>query len=141
MRFSLLAPGPPSQGVQYDPESLKKPRFSAINWPRKASGVPPHPKPMLARLLVFPHTNDERYQHGSHGTGSPLRQGHKRPYKVSDASGLYLFVQPSGQRYRRLAYRWAASNIRWCPESIPRSASRRPRQGVLSQIAVRADAC
>jgi len=32
-------------------------------------------------------------------------KGRKRPYKVSDAGGLYLFVQPSGQRYWRLAYR------------------------------------
>lgn len=30
-----------------------------------------------------------------------------RPYKVSDSGGLYMFVQPSGQRYWRLAYRWA----------------------------------
>ena len=29
----------------------------------------------------------------------------ERPYKVSDSGGLYLFVQPSGQRYWRLAYR------------------------------------
>jgi hypothetical protein len=30
-----------------------------------------------------------------------------RAYKLSDSGGLYLFVQPSGQRYWRLAYRWA----------------------------------
>ncbi len=33
-------------------------------------------------------------------------KGKERPYKVSDSGGLYLFVQPSGQRYWRLAYRW-----------------------------------
>ncbi len=33
-------------------------------------------------------------------------KGRERPYKVSDGGGLYLFVQPSGQRYWRLAYRW-----------------------------------
>lgn len=33
-------------------------------------------------------------------------KGRERPYKVSDSGGLYLFVQPSGQRYWRLAYRW-----------------------------------
>lgn len=33
-------------------------------------------------------------------------KGRDRPYKVSDSGGLYLFVQPSGQRYWRLAYRW-----------------------------------
>jgi len=33
-------------------------------------------------------------------------KGGERPYKVSDSGGLYLFVQPSGQRYWRLAYRW-----------------------------------
>ncbi len=32
-------------------------------------------------------------------------KGRERPYKVSDSGGLYLFVQPSGQRYWRLAYR------------------------------------
>jgi integrase len=35
-----------------------------------------------------------------------LAKGKERPYKVSDSGGLYLFVQPSGQRYWRLAYRW-----------------------------------
>ena len=30
-----------------------------------------------------------------------------RAYKLGDSGGLYLFVQPSGQRYWRLAYRWA----------------------------------
>lgn len=34
-------------------------------------------------------------------------KGRDKPYKVSDAGGLYMFVQPSGQRYWRLAYRWA----------------------------------
>ncbi len=34
-------------------------------------------------------------------------KGQERPYKVSDSGGLYMFVQPSGQRYWRLAYRWA----------------------------------
>ena len=33
-------------------------------------------------------------------------KGRERPYKVSDSGGLYLFVQPSGQRYWRFAYRW-----------------------------------
>jgi integrase len=33
-------------------------------------------------------------------------KGGERPYKVSDSGGLYLFVQPSGRRYWRLAYRW-----------------------------------
>lgn len=33
-------------------------------------------------------------------------KGRERPYKISDSGGLYLFVQPSGQRYWRLAYRW-----------------------------------
>ncbi|WP_408640577.1 tyrosine-type recombinase/integrase [Allosphingosinicella deserti] len=33
-------------------------------------------------------------------------KGRDRPYKVADSGGLYLFVQPSGQRYWRLAYRW-----------------------------------
>ncbi len=33
-------------------------------------------------------------------------KGRERPYKVSDAGGLYMFVQPSGQRYWRLAYRF-----------------------------------
>lgn len=33
-------------------------------------------------------------------------KGRDRPYKVSDSGGLYVFVQPSGQRYWRLAYRW-----------------------------------
>ncbi|WP_324869982.1 Arm DNA-binding domain-containing protein [Sphingomonas psychrotolerans] len=33
-------------------------------------------------------------------------KGKERPYKVSDSGGLYLFIQPSGQRYWRLAYRW-----------------------------------
>lgn len=34
-------------------------------------------------------------------------KGRDKPYKVSDSGGLYMFVQPSGQRYWRLAYRWA----------------------------------
>lgn len=34
-------------------------------------------------------------------------KGRERPYKVGDSGGLYLFVQPSGQRYWRLGYRWA----------------------------------
>ncbi|HEY0313480.1 MAG TPA: integrase arm-type DNA-binding domain-containing protein [Allosphingosinicella sp.] len=33
-------------------------------------------------------------------------KGADRPYKVSDGGGLHLFVQPSGQRYWRLAYRF-----------------------------------
>jgi hypothetical protein len=33
-------------------------------------------------------------------------QGRERPYKVSDSRGLYLFVQPSGARYWRLAHRY-----------------------------------
>lgn len=33
-------------------------------------------------------------------------KGRERPYKVSDSRGLYLFVQPSGARYWRLAYRY-----------------------------------
>ena len=33
-------------------------------------------------------------------------KGRERPYKVSDSGGLYLFIQPSGQRYWRLAYRY-----------------------------------
>lgn len=33
-------------------------------------------------------------------------KGRERPYKVSDSGGLYVFVQPSGQRYWRLGYRW-----------------------------------
>ena len=33
-------------------------------------------------------------------------KGRGRPYKVSDSGGLYMFVQPTGQRYWRLAYRW-----------------------------------
>ena len=42
-------------------------------------------------------------------TASSVRdaKGRDKPYKVSDAGGLYMFVQPSGQRYWRLAYRWA----------------------------------
>ena len=28
-------------------------------------------------------------------------------YKISDSGGLYLFIQPSGRRYWRLAYRCA----------------------------------
>lgn len=34
-------------------------------------------------------------------------KGRERPYKISDSGGLYLFVQPTGRRYWRLAYRWA----------------------------------
>jgi integrase len=34
-------------------------------------------------------------------------KGKERPYKISDSGGLYLFVQPTGRRYWRLAYRWA----------------------------------
>jgi len=34
-------------------------------------------------------------------------KGTDRPYKISDSGGLYLFVQPTGRRYWRLAYRWA----------------------------------
>lgn len=33
-------------------------------------------------------------------------KGRDRPYKLSDSGGLYLFVQPNGARYWRLAYRW-----------------------------------
>jgi len=33
-------------------------------------------------------------------------KGRERPYKMSDSGGLYVFVQPSGQRYWRLGYRW-----------------------------------
>ena len=33
-------------------------------------------------------------------------KGREKPYKVSDSGGLYMFVQPSGQRYWRLAYRF-----------------------------------
>ena len=33
-------------------------------------------------------------------------KGRERPYKVSDSGGLFMLVQPSGQRYWRLAYRW-----------------------------------
>lgn len=33
-------------------------------------------------------------------------KGRERPHKVSDSGGLHLLVQPSGQRYWRLAYRW-----------------------------------
>ena len=31
----------------------------------------------------------------------------KKAYKVSDAGGLYLFVQPSGAKYWRWKYRYA----------------------------------
>ena len=34
-------------------------------------------------------------------------KGADKPYKLSDSGGLYMFVQPTGQRYWRLAYRWA----------------------------------
>jgi integrase len=34
-------------------------------------------------------------------------KGRERPYKVGDSGGLFLFVQPTGRRYWRLAYRWA----------------------------------
>lgn len=34
-------------------------------------------------------------------------KGRERPYKLSDSGGLYLFIQPKGQRYWRLAYRIA----------------------------------
>ena len=33
-------------------------------------------------------------------------RGAERPYKIGDGAGLYLFVQPGGQRYWRLAYRF-----------------------------------
>lgn len=33
-------------------------------------------------------------------------KGRDRPYKISDSGGLYLFVQPNGQRYWRLGYRF-----------------------------------
>lgn len=36
-------------------------------------------------------------------------KGRDKAYKVSDGGGLYMFVQPSGQRYWRLAYRWAGN--------------------------------
>lgn len=32
-------------------------------------------------------------------------KGRARPYGVSDSGGFYMFVQPTGQRYWRLAYR------------------------------------
>ena len=31
----------------------------------------------------------------------------ERPYKLSDSGGLQVWVQPSGQRYCRYAFRWA----------------------------------
>jgi hypothetical protein len=34
-------------------------------------------------------------------------KGSERPYKKSDAGGLYILVQPDGKRYWRLAYRFA----------------------------------
>src|SRR6185312_9214744 len=77
VRVLFWAPGPPFQGVPDEPDSLKKPRFSAINWLGKTDGVPLHRSPMLASLLVFPGTNNGRYQHGSHCTGSSLRQGQR----------------------------------------------------------------
>lgn len=33
-------------------------------------------------------------------------KGAERPYKISDAHGLHLLVQPNGQRYWRFAYRY-----------------------------------
>lgn len=33
-------------------------------------------------------------------------KGRERPYKISDGEGLYLFVQPSGSRLWRMAYRF-----------------------------------
>lgn len=57
-------------------------------------------------MLVLSGSNDRRYQHGSQRGGGSVLKGRERPYKVSDSGGLYLFVQPSGQRYWRLAYRY-----------------------------------
>jgi hypothetical protein len=34
-------------------------------------------------------------------------KGAEKPYKKSDARGLFILVQPDGKRYWRLAYRFA----------------------------------
>jgi integrase len=62
---------------------------------------------MLIPLLVFPVPTIGDTNMALSALQVRSAKGQERPYKVSDSGGLYMFVQPSGQRYWRLAYRWS----------------------------------
>ena len=49
----------------------------------------------------------------------------ERPYKLSDGAGLYLLIEPSGNKYWRLAYRFGGKQKVLALGFIPRSPQRR----------------